>query len=267
MRRVILTLPLLAGAIFAQPSFETASVKPTERDSACSNGSVIGPMPGGGLRVECLALKSILTWAYDVQDYQISGGPSWIASDRWNILAKPASDVPQDGPIQYEKMNDAQRRTYMALVRQRLQALLAERFQLQLRHEAREQTMYALTVAKNGPKLKESADQSVSGFLKRGRGQITGKGAQIETLAQFLAIDVRRPIIDRTGLTSRYDFTLDWTPDRAPSADDAGKAAAADPTGPTVFTALQEQLGLRLESQKGPVDTLVIDRVTKPSEN
>ncbi len=267
MRRAILTLPLLAGAIFAQPSFETASIKPRERDSSCSNGSVIGPMPGGGLRVECLALKSILTWAYDVQNYQISGGPAWITSDRWNILAKPAADAPQDGPVQYEKMNDAQRRSYMELVRQRLQTLLAERFQLSLRHEAREQTIYALTVAKNGPKLKESVDQSVSGFLKRGRGQITGKGAQIETLARFLGIDVQRPIIDRTGLTARYDFTLDWTPDRPTSADDTSKAAATDPTGPTVFTALQEQLGLRLESQKGPVDTLVIDRVEKPSAN
>jgi bla regulator protein blaR1 len=268
MRRAIPGLLILAIGAFAQtPAFETASIRPTPPDSQCSNGSIIEPLPGGGLRVECVGLKSLLTWAYEVQNYQVSGGPSWMAAESWNILAKPAApEGPQDGPAEYAKMNDTQRTRYMAIIRQRLQALLADRFQLVLRHESREQTVYALTIAKNGPKLKESADQSVSGFLKRGRGNITGKGAQMETLVKFLAIDVLRPVADETHLTAHYDFTLDWTPDRPASAT-PGAETASDPTGPTIFTAIEEQLGLRLESRKMPVDTLIIDRIEKPSEN
>lgn len=261
MTRAILAIPLLASGLLAQtPTFETASIKPSPPETRCGT---IEPLPGGGLRIECLALKTILTWAYDVQDYQVSGGPPWVASERWNILAKPAVlDSPPDGPAEYEKMNDQQRGRYMHLVRQRLQSLLAERFQLVLRHEMREQTAYALTVAKNGPKMKESAP----GMIKRSPGQIVSKGVQMGTFVRFLGVDVGRPVTDRTGLSGIYEFTLDWTPDRPASAA-PGIEAANDPTGPTIFTAIEEQLGLRLESRKMPVDTLVIDRVEKPSDN
>ncbi len=131
MKHAILALPILASGLFAQPPvFETASIKPAPADSQCSNGSLIGPMPGGGLRVECLPLKNILMWAYDIQDYQVSGGPSWMANERWSILAKPApAEKAPDEPVEYEKMNDPQRARYMDLVRQRLRALLADRFQ------------------------------------------------------------------------------------------------------------------------------------------
>ncbi len=228
---------------------------------------MIGPMPGGGLRVECLSMKTIIQWAYDVQDYQVTGGPSWAASERWNILAKPAAaEGPQEAPATYEKMTDVQRTQFMKLVRLRTQALLADRFQLTLRHETREQTAYALVVAKNGAKLKESANQADSGFMKRGRGQITARASQMEGLAKYLAIDVRRPVTDETHLTAHYDFTLEWTPDTAPAADSSARAAA-EPSGPTLFTAIEEQLGLRLEAHKAPVETLVIERAEKPSNN
>jgi bla regulator protein blaR1 len=260
MTRATLAIPLLAAGFAQTPAFETASIKPSPPETRCGT---IEPLPGGGLRIECLALKTILTWAYDVQDYQVSGGPSWAASERWNILAKPAaSDNSPDGPAEYEKMNGQQRADYMHLVRRRLQSLLAEQFRLVLRHEIREQTAYALTVAKSGPKMKESAP----GMIKRRPGQIVSKGVRIETLAQFLGVDIGRPVADRTGLSGIYEFTLDWTPDRPASAA-PGIEAASDPTGPTIFTAIEEQLGLRLESRKMPVDTLVIDRVEKPSGN
>jgi uncharacterized protein (TIGR03435 family) len=257
-------IPLLANALCAQTApgatFETASIKPTPPDAQCG---MIQPMPGGGLRIECLNLKTILVWAYDVQNYQISGGPAWAESQRWDILAKPAAmEGATSGPAEYANMDDSHRKQYMSAVRQRLQALLADRFQLALRHEMREQTVYVLAVAKGGPKMKESANQSESAFIKRGRGQITARGAQMEGLIRFLAIDVQRPITDRTGLTRHYDFTLEWTPD--PPANAESHKDSPDASGPTVFTALQEQLGLRLESQKGPVETLVIDRAEKP---
>ncbi len=126
----------------------------------------------------------------------------------------------------------------------------------------REQTAYVLTIAKNGPKLKASKDQS--GFIKRGRGQIVSRGAQMTALAQYLSIDVRRPVMDRTGLSGHYDFTLEWTPD---PGTNVAETATADATGPSLFTALEEQLGLRLESRKAPVDTLIVETVERPSEN
>jgi bla regulator protein blaR1 len=220
-------------------------------------------MPGGGLRVECLSLKTIITWAYEVQDYQVSDGPAWVESTRWTIIAT-AGAVDTGNPIDYEKMDDAQRKRSMDLVRLRLQALLAERFHLTLRHEAREQTIYALTIAKSGTKLKESADQSRSGFLRRGRGQIEARGAQLDALAQFLAVDLLRPVVDRTGLSAHYDFKLDWSPDLPGASGSGGRDAGADTSGPTLLTAIQEQLGLRLESRKGPVETLVIEHAEKP---
>jgi uncharacterized protein (TIGR03435 family) len=224
---------------------------------------MVQPMPGGGLRVECLSLRTIITWAYQIQNYQLSGGPAWAENERWNIMAKAPGPADAGAPLEYEKMSDTRRTRMMDVVRLRTQALLAERFQLTLRRESREQTIYALTIAKNGPKLKESTDQSRSGFLRRGRGRIEGGGAQMDTLAQFLAVDLLRPLIDRTGLAAHYDFKLDWTPDR-PAASDSGKEPGADTAGPTLFTAIQEQLGLRLESQKGPVEMLVIERAEKP---
>ncbi len=272
MRRTVLTFTMLASGISAPTTqtsaFEAASIKPASRNSECANGSVIGPMTGGGLRVECLPLRSILTWAYEVQDFQISGGPSWMKSDLWEIRAKAeAPETAQEGPLQYEKMSDAQRSRYMETVRGRLKALLAERFQLAIHRETREQTVYSLALAKSGPKLKEAADQSSAGLIRRGRGLIIGKGAAIESLASFLAIDVARPVTNNTGLTAHYDFELKWTPDSPAGADADGKAAPTDVAGPTVFTALEEQLGLRLESRKGPMEMLIVDRVEKPSAN
>jgi bla regulator protein blaR1 len=262
MKRTALILPLLAACLCAQPpTFETASIKPTPSGP---HNSVIGSMPGGGLNAEGVSLKNLIMWAYDVQDYQISGGPSWLGTQSWTILAKPAplaAGNPPDGPVEYEKMNGAQQAQYMRSVRERTKALLAERFQLVLRHEMREQTAYVLTVAKGGPKMKESAP----GMLGRSNGEILSKGSQMGNFVRFLAVDLRRPVTDATGLTGTYAFDLKWTPDRPANAE-PGAEIPSDP-GPTIFTAIEEQLGLRLESRKAPVETLIIERVEKASEN
>jgi uncharacterized protein (TIGR03435 family) len=265
--RTIFAFSLLACALWGQaPTFETASIKPTPPDAQCG---MIRNMPGGTLRIDCITLKGMLLYAYDVQDFQLLGGQGWVETERWNIMAKPGSgETPQEGPAEFEKMNDAQRRRAMEVGRLRLQALLAERFQVSLRHEKREQTVYALTVAKNGPKMKEAENQASAGFLRRGRGVIEGRGALMDTVAQFLAIDMRRPVTNETGLTKHYDFKLEWTPDSPVSSDGAaGTPAAVSAPGPTVFTALEEQMGLKLESRKGPVEMLIIERAERASEN
>lgn len=263
MKHAALIVPLLATNLCAQPlTFETASIKPTPPGA---HNSVIAPMPGGGLNAEGISLKVLIMWAFDVQDYQVSGGPSWVESQPWTILAKPAPPAagnPLDGPVEYEKMNAAQQAQYARSVRERTRALLAERFHLVLRREEREQTAYVLTVAKGGPRMKESAP----GMIGRSNGEIISKGTQMGNFIRFLAVDLRRPVTDATGLTGTYAFDLKWTPDR-PANTEPGAAAASDPAGPTIFTAIEEQLGLRLESRKAPVETLLIERADKPSDN
>jgi uncharacterized protein (TIGR03435 family) len=258
---------LLAAALArAQPApqltFDVASVKPTPPDAQCG---MIQPLPGGGLRVDCLSLQTILTWAYKVQDFQISGGPAWIKSLRWDILAKAQrSEAAAGEPAEFEKMNDSQQQRAMAETRTRLQALLADRFQLAIHRETKDMPAFTLTVAKNGAKLTESAN---GGGIRRGRGEIVGKGAKMAALASFLAVDLSAPVTDGTGLTGRYDFQLEWTPDRPASAGNPGEPQSLDATGPSLFTAIQEQLGLRLEPHKAPAEVVVIDRAEKPAEN
>jgi uncharacterized protein (TIGR03435 family) len=255
--KIVLLTSALAVCLFAQSEktgFEAASIHAVAPGEQCGS-SMIGPMPGGGLRVECLSLKSIITWAYEVQNYQVSGGPEWAESLHWMILATAPAPVDPSAPVEYQKMSDAQRKSSMDLVKARLQTLLADRFQLTLRHESREQTVYALTVAKGGSKLREAADQTKSGSLMRGRGRVESKGFVLDGLAQSLGVDLQRPVLNHTGLTARYEFKLEWTPDSPDHTDSVG---------PTLFTAIQEQLGLKLEAQKAPVETLVIESAAKP---
>lgn len=248
MPRARLALALFAPALFAQTAaFETASIKPSPPDARCG---VIEPMPGGSLRICGLSLKTLVTWAYQVQDYQISGGPSWVENQGWEILAKPAeSDATAGAPAESEKTNEAQQASGMRLVRERLRTLLTDRFHLVLRREAREQTAYALTVGKGGLKMKEAA----AGMIKRKPGEIVSTGVTMQSLATFLAVDLRRPVADQTGLSARYEFTLAWSPD-----------PTADASGPSVFTAIEEQLGLKLEARKAPVEALVIQSAERP---
>jgi bla regulator protein BlaR1 len=253
-------------------TFEVASIKP---NSGNDRGVGIRLQPGAGLRTTGTTLKFLLTFAYDVRDFQISGGPGWINSDRFDIVAKSERGSSESAPDDMSKMTDEQAKTVHEQIKQKLQALLADRFQLAVHHETKEQSVYALVIGKNGSKLQESQSIQNARHMMMNRGELDGEDVPLEFLASTLSSQLGRPIIDRTGLTGHYTFKLQWTPDPGQSA---GKFAGpplpgaetpppSDPNGPSIFTAIQEQLGLRLESQKGPVDLIVIDRVEKPSEN
>ena len=270
--------PLLwvtAPALCAQPaplSFEVASIKTSAPDT---RGMFIQFQPGGGLRVTNLTLKQVLAYGYDVRDFQISGGPAWINSDRYDIQARPEHTATAAAPDDFRQMSEEQRKALDQQMRERVRTLLSDRFQLAVHHDTKEAPVYALMVAKGGPKLKENTEPrgGRQGIGMRPGGQLTATAAPVPMLANLLSNLMGRPVIDKTGLTAKYDFELHWTPDPGQTLLPPGAPAPAaeaplpDPNGPTIFTALQEQLGLRLESQKGPVDMIVIDRVEKPSEN
>lgn len=266
-RRVGLAL-LLTCPGFAQLTFEVASIKPANPDTP---GSSIQFMPGGGLKMANIPLRAMMTFAYDVRDFQVSGGPGWIGTERFDVMARPDSAAP-DGPVDFAKMNDDQRKTMRVQIGERLRALLADRFQLVVHREVKEQPIYALVLAKNGSKLQATKETGTQQNMMTNRGRSQGHAISVEMLAQMLSGITGRPVVDKTGLTAKYDFVLEWTPDMGPDARAQGfgdglTTPAPAPGGPTIFTALQEQLGLRLDAEKGPVENIVIDRVEKPSEN
>jgi uncharacterized protein (TIGR03435 family) len=260
------------------PSFEVASIKPNR--SGELNIS-IGFQPGRFVTTGT-TVKQLIALAYDVRDLQVSGGPSWVDSERYNIEAKEPDSFAQELP----KLAPAQRAAQLRLM---VQSLLADRFKLKLRHESKELPVYALVVAKNGPKLHEAKPGDTypngmkgpdgvghAGMMRMGPGQLTGQGLPAESLARLLSQALGRTVMDQTGLKGSYDFTLQWTPEPTQGAmlkgPEGGKpvtdnAPPLESSGPSIFTAIQEQLGLKLESRKGPVDNLVIDHVEKPSEN
>jgi uncharacterized protein (TIGR03435 family) len=276
-RAILLTAVGLFGQSSTPPlTFEVASIKPS---GTADRRFMIQIQPGGGLRTSGSTLQMLITMAYDVREFQISGGPGWINTDRYDIVAKAErSGGAENPPGEPRTMTDEQRKTVGDQMRERLRALLAERFQLRIHRESKEQSVYALVVAKGGPKLQESQTKegtATHGMLRMGRGEFAGQGVQLEGLTMILSRELGRTVVDRTGLKGNFDFKLTWTPDPGQSAGPPGGGPPPgvdappppDPNGPSVFTALQEQLGLRLESQKGPVEMLVIDHVEKASEN
>ena len=273
---------LAAAGLSAQPAsapltFEVASIKPSTGDQ---HRVGIQMMPGGALRVSGVTIKMLLTIAYDVREFQIVGGPAWMNSERYDIMARPERGEASDnaGP-DLRGLSDGERKTLQEQMRARLQALFADRFQLAIHRETKEQPVYALMMGKNGSKLQASEIRDVPGprgpMMRMGRGLIDGQGVPLEMLAMQLSNQLGRPVIDRTGLKGNFDIKLEWTPDPGQGGTPFGGAPPPgvqappppDPNGPSIFTAVQEQLGLRLESTKGPVEMIVIDRVEKPSEN
>ena len=188
--------------------------------------------------------------AYGVGSFQISGGPGWIDSDRYDIEAKAEGLAKAD-----------QLRVVM-------QALLADRFKLEVRRETKDLPIYALIVGKNGAKIQTSVvtNPSKPGFVSKSR--IAGDFSMAD-FAKILAPLLSRLVIDRTGLAGTYELSLQWTPliGQEPPVPGVDAQPPGDPNGPAIFTAIQEQLGLQLKSQRGPVDIVTIERVEKPSEN
>jgi uncharacterized protein (TIGR03435 family) len=242
-------------AALDRPSFDVVSVKPTNGDShsssthSTSDGVVITS-----------AMRHMILFAYNLHDFQLSGGPDWVETSTWEVRGK--NDVP-DPP--WSKLSEAERKAFSDQLLLRVQSLLADRFHLKCHTITKELPVYELVVAKGGAKLKEStADEgkrnstSVSGH--NGQMHATAIGLTSERIATILGGEVDRIVLDKAGLTGSYDLTLDWAHDAPAGSTDA-------PTGPTIFTALEEQLGLKLVPAKGPVPVVVIDAVEKPSEN
>jgi uncharacterized protein (TIGR03435 family) len=266
-----------APAQSARPQFEVASVKP----SAPGQQGLIEMQPNGRFVAYAATVRNLLTTAYRMRNFQVVGGPGWIDADRYDIEARaeegsipPPTGFPDPnapGPIEI-----------------RIQSLLENRFQLQVHRETRELPVYELLVAKGGSKMKLSDDQTVQlrapgdpppppqragslprGSMRAGRGNMETNALPFTNFVSALSGITGRKIVDKTGLTGFYDIKLQWTPDPVP-ADAAAprpEVPPVDSNGPSLFTALEEQLGLKLESSKGPVDVLVIDSVSRPTEN
>jgi uncharacterized protein (TIGR03435 family) len=242
MRRTTWLL-LVCLNTFGQASFEVASIKPhpepiTYSADARSNGTLV--------TATASTLLDLITSAYGVRYDQVSGGPGWMKIDHFDLAARAAGET----PITTNQM------------RQMLQSLLADRFQLKLHREMKEVPMWDLVVAKNGPKSKAFDPEGRSGGISVANGaahMAVSKGT-MEQLAQRLAGNgAGRPVRDKTGLAGYYSYTLDfeWT----------NGTPAIDPDARTLFDALQEQLGLRLESTRGSAEAIVIDHAERPSAN
>ena len=242
--------------------YEVASIKPDKSSDARFK---IMFMPDGF--TANATLQALIRLAYAVEENQISGAPKWAGFDKYEVEAKMDSAT----SAELDKLSDEQSES----ARERmLQALLEDRFKLALHRETRELPVYSLVVAKKGPKLLQakSGEPDAEGgtYMRMGRGQLNGHGLGMADIVRALTQQLGRTVVDKTGLTGKYDFTLKWTPDETSTPlgpPGMGNASPADSSGPSIFTAIQEQLGLKLESQKGLVGILVIDHVEKPSEN
>ncbi|MEP6962580.1 MAG: TIGR03435 family protein [Acidobacteriota bacterium] len=237
----------------ASSKFEVTSVKPNKSGVRRYD---INPK-GNRFVATNVSLWVLVEWAYQMEEFRISGGPAWLKSDRFDIEA------------------NAEKNVSMEQFRVLLQPLLADRFHVQLHRETKEFPIYNLAVAKGGPKLKAaqcvgtpSPANPCGGFSGTSRGTLVGRAASIAAFATTLSGILGRSVRDNTALKGMYDFDLSWTPDEtARQGTGDPDAPPADINGPSFFTAVQEQLGLKLESAKGPVEVLMIDHAEQPAEN
>jgi uncharacterized protein (TIGR03435 family) len=219
------------GQPAAAPRFEVAAVRPAKGDSGSSGINTAH----GRVDAYNVTLKRCIMGAYGIGPNQISGGPAWMETERFEITAK--ADRPVDGDV------------LMTM----LQTLLAERFQLAMHRESRPMQVYVLDLARKGPKLEKGDGAGAS--TNNGRGDLVARNITMDRFAEVLSRQMDLPVVNRTGLDGVFNLRLQWAPERS----------AVD--GPSVFTAIQEQLGLRLRAQKVPMEILVIDHAERPGEN
>jgi len=273
--------PPAAAASGPAPAFEVASVKPNKSGEGFIR---FGMQPGGRFTASNVPLRELIRFAYALQDFQILDAPGWIASARFDVIAKAEGDLPTSqigtvGPLQMM-----------------VQSLLAERFQLKARMVTREAPRYDMVLARSdgrlGPQLKQSTTDCQALFAAARRGGAPpappapgerlqcgfwiGPGlmqmgaSPLSQLASALSPMVQRVVIDRTGLAGNFDLEMTFAADQLPKGPPPAGAPPLPPIdsdGASIFTALQEQLGLKLELTRGPVDVLVIDSVEQPSDN
>jgi uncharacterized protein (TIGR03435 family) len=218
----------------AAPAFEAATVKPNVSGEQSSR---TGIRPGGRFIATNVTLKGLIMNAYELKDFQVTGGPGWVESEHFDVNATANENVL---PQQVLRM---------------LQSLLAERFALKLRHTSRESDVLVLRLAKGGSKLQAApADAASQGVQMELRHVYSNPVASMRMLSDALANIGQRMVVDKTGLDGRYSFDLKW-----------GKAEGEE-AGPSIFTAIEEQLGLHLSAEKQPVDIVVIESATKPAQ-
>jgi uncharacterized protein (TIGR03435 family) len=266
-------LPLAVSPLAAQvPAFEAASVKPNRSGTP---GMEIRVVPNGGFIGTNVPLRTLVRESFRVQDHQIVDLPSWADSERFDIVTRaPQTATPQ----QWQPM---------------VQELLKERFSLTVRREMREMPIYIAERSRPdgtlGPRLQATApaaaeycasQQLPAGSrppadparicgMRQSIGTIQGGNSVLVPLFRFVSQQAGRAIVDRTGLTGNFDFELRWTPDQFANRETPAvvNGNTIDPGGPSLFTALQEQLGLKMNAQRGPVEMLVVERIERPTEN
>jgi uncharacterized protein (TIGR03435 family) len=244
--RWCLGLAVLASAFFvrvgeAQATFAVATIRPSAEAVRFERDGKTETLPGT-LRMRDVTVNTCIKWAYGVQDSQILE-PNWMGSDRFDIMAKA------DGPV-----GDAQMKVMM-------RALLAERFKLSFHRQEKELKAFALMVAKGGPKLHEAAADGKPSMQNSANGTIA-KSTTMRELGDLLSGPLQTPVVDKTGLTGRYDFTIDFTT----YLPEDMKTMRPDATS-VLMVALPGELGLKLEGEKTMVEVMVVDHVEKPSDN
>ena len=235
---------MAACETFAQtpPEFDTASVKPNAAHQTNGEGrprSAVNATPGY-LVMQNSSLSQLIQWAYNVPQFQVSG-PSWIETERYDISARAATPAPASE------------------LRLMLQTLLKERFRLALHREAKELPGYAVVVGKGGPKMRESTTEG-DPVMKPNRAIMTAERVTMTWFAETLTNPLRAPVVDKTGLTGRYDFTLDISKYVSP---DAGP----DTMMSALMECLQQELGLKIEPRKLPLEILVVEHAEKSPGN
>jgi uncharacterized protein (TIGR03435 family) len=235
LRVLLIPLFLCAACMAQQPAFEAASIKPSEaNDNSSSSNS-----NNGRIHMQNVSLRSIVMMAYRLQNHQYVG-PAWMEGARYNIDAKAE-----------EKVKDAE-------MMQMLQTLLAERFHLKIHHETKQVSGYALVVAKGGLKVQPVEGQGSS--TNSNNNKLTATHINMERFARYISNVLVQPVVDETGLKDNYSFVIEYENPR-PGRDDK------ETTLPTLFTALTETLGLKLEPRKVPIDVVVVDHAEQPTEN
>jgi uncharacterized protein (TIGR03435 family) len=266
----------------AGPRFEVASIK---QNKSGTSGVRVQVLPGGRYTASNVTLHQLIRDAYRLQNFQLSGGPSWINIDKFDITAiAEGGNIPD--PFAAAQSDGAP--DPLSLM---MRDLLAERFKVTVHTETREGPIYAILMARSdgrlGPQLHKATVDCAAEARARGNapapafppsgrprcgismgpGIISAGGTTLGQFANLMSGVLRRTVVNKTALSGAFDFDLRWTPDQPVQKPGALDTPAVDPNGPSIFTAVQEQLGLKLESQKGPVDFLVIDGAERPSEN
>lgn len=250
--------PAAAQPEAALPVFEVASIRPSPSDV---QQAMLFFNPNG-ITITGFPLGKIVLEGFHVQEDQLVGMPGWAKSARFDIEAKvPAEDAPRLKGLKIEQRG-------AMIVR-----LLEDRFNLKYHRETRELGIYSLVVARGGPRLQAAPSASADGARRstysmfKGPGELESVGTGMPVLARQLSQTVGHIVVDKTGLTGSYDYTLRWTPEDTAHAQEASASAETAGSGASLYTALEEQLGLKLESNKGPAEVIVIDRLDMPSAN